>query len=154
MFVIPIKSEPFISSEIKHDKSQDIVTNIINNNSLLQNSTTLNQEEKEKIEKIEDKIPKIRRCTRHYTYKLGKVNNRVGVLIKSRDTIKRNNKNISDIKSTSIQEIKQYLRDNNLIKLGSSAPPDVLKKMYESCMLSGNINNINKDNIIHNYLNS
>jgi hypothetical protein len=156
--IVQIHSEPIKSCEIVDDKNEDIVTNIINNNSLLQNSTTLNQEKekerKEEREKIDDKIPKIRRCTRHYTYKLGKVNNRVGVLIKSRDTIKRNNKNISDIKSTSIQDIKQYLRDNNLIKLGSSAPPDVLKKMYESSLLSGDINNINKDNIIHNYLNS
>ena len=139
-----------MSSEILDNKSEDTVTNIINNNNLLQNSTIQIQEK----ENIEDKIPKIRRCTRQYTYKLGKTNNKVGVLIKSRDTIKKNNKNISDIKSTSIQNVKQYLRDNNLIKLGSSAPPDVLKKMYETCMLSGDINNINKDNIIHNYLNS
>tara|TARA_A100001015_G_scaffold248188_1_gene285398 strand:- start:345 stop:497 length:153 start_codon:yes stop_codon:yes gene_type:complete len=48
--------------------------------------------------------------------------------------------------------MKNYLKRHNLLKSGSSAPPDVIKKIYEQALLSGNIKNVNKNSIIHNYL--
>ena len=48
--------------------------------------------------------------------------------------------------------MKNYLKKHNLLKSGSHAPPNVIKKIYEQSLLSGDIKNSNKDNIIHNYL--
>ena len=40
----------------------------------------------------------------------------------------------------SLEEIKQYLRIHNLIKIGTSASEDVLRQTYENA-LSGDIHN-------------
>ena len=47
--------------------------------------------------------------------------------------------------------MKNYLRKHNLLKAGSEAPNDIIRKLYEQCLLSGNIHNTNKDNLLHNY---
>ena len=100
-------------------------------------------------------IPKIKRTTKKSTYKLGKINgkNRIGVLIKNRETQKNIKHEVSLLKQKSIQDIKNHLRSKNLIKVGSDAPNDVLRKMYEDSILSGEITNINNNNMVYNYLN-
>tara|TARA_Y100000389_G_scaffold204956_1_gene261239 strand:+ start:25826 stop:26965 length:1140 start_codon:yes stop_codon:yes gene_type:complete len=97
-------------------------------------------------------LPKITRTTRNFTYKLGKKNGRVGILIKNRNKIKDINQTTALLKQKTIAEIKDYLRQHNLIKLGTQAPNDVLRKMYESSILSGDINNTG-ENVIYNYIN-
>jgi uncharacterized membrane-anchored protein len=59
-----------------------------------------------------------------------------------------------NLKKKSISQIKEYLKDHNLIKVGSTAPTDVLKQMYESAMLTGEITNSNQDILLHNFLKS
>ena len=100
-------------------------------------------------------IPKIKRTTKKSTYKLGKINgkNKIGVLIKNRETQKNIKHEVSLLKQKSIQDIKNHLRSKNLIKVGSDAPNDVLRKMYEDSILSGEITNINNNNMVYNYLN-
>ena len=51
-----------------------------------------------------------------------------------------------------IYDIKNILRKKNLLKIGSVAEDDVLREMYEQCILAGDIQNKNKDTLIHNYL--
>ena len=48
--------------------------------------------------------------------------------------------------------IKKYLRKHNLIKIGSIAPDDVLRNIYERSYLSGDVYNKNPDMLIHNFL--
>jgi len=94
-----------------------------------------------------------KRTTRTVKRKLGKSGKRVGVLIKSRETRKRIQTDRIKLAQTSILEIKRYLRDRNLIKAGSRAPNDVLRKMYEQCVLTGDVSNKSADVLIHNYMN-
>ena len=56
-----------------------------------------------------------------------------------------------DLKRKQINDIKTYLREHNLIKVGSNAPNDVLRKMYESAMLAGEITNSNAETLLHNF---
>ncbi len=101
------------------------------------------------------KLPKINRVTRKKKYILGKKkgSKQVGILLKNRETQKNVKAEVSSLKSKSIQEIKDYLRKKNLIKLGSESPNDVLRKLYEDSILSGDVENDNSENLLHNFLN-
>ena len=51
-----------------------------------------------------------------------------------------------------LTDVKNYLRDHGLMKVGSNAPNDVIRKIYESSMLTGEVVNNNKDVLLHNFL--
>ena len=87
-----------------------------------------------------------------YKYSLGKKDRNVGVLIKNNVTRRNVKKAHADLKKTSILDIKKYLKQHNLLKSGSDAPPDVLRQLYEQTRLAGEIQNNNSDNLLHNYL--
>ena len=91
-----------------------------------------------------------RTIKRKYTLGKSKIKKSVSVLIKSRETRKKIITAQKDIKKKSINEIKNLLREHNLIKVGSNAPNDVLRKIYESAMLAGEITNTNSEILIHN----
>jgi hypothetical protein len=97
---------------------------------------------------------KIIKKTIRKKYILGKLKNKntVAVLLKDRDTRKKILSAHKDIKQKSINDIKSYLRDHNLIKIGSNAPNDVIRKLYESSMLAGEITNSNTEILLHNLL--
>ena len=90
------------------------------------------------------------------TYHVGKDKYRpsVGVLLPNR-TIRNKVTNKSFmLKNTSIDEIRRFLLKQGFIKVGSTSPNDVLRKMYESIMLiDGEIKNYNPDNLLYNFFN-
>ena len=161
---LPVKSEPINSV-------QDNQTNIIKNNELSnQINNEINNEIKREVSQVINNSieqngnqntyfnPKsnngyISTKTKTIKYHLGKKNRKVSILIKNAATRKKINAEHNKIKRTSVLEMKNYLRKHNLLKAGSEAPNDVIRKLYEQCLLSGNINNTNKDNLLHNYLN-
>lgn len=112
----------------------------------------------ENIELIEKK--KKRRRRKHKTRKvkrkltLGKNLKRgvVGVLIKNRTMRKKiKNENLK-LHTKSDTVVRRYLLKHNLMKVGSSAPEDILRKTYENSYLAGDIINKNADVLLHNYI--
>ena len=89
---------------------------------------------------------------RTYTLGKSKIHKKVGVLIKDKNTRKRVLNAQRDIKRHGINDIKQYLRTHGLMKAGSSAPNDIVRKIYESAMLSGEVTNQDKDILLQNFL--
>ena len=98
--------------------------------------------------------PKRKRITRTLKYKLGKhANGKVSVLIKNSHTRRKVQTEQALLKQKSILDIKNYLREKNLLKVGSEAPNDVLRHLYEQSILAGQIENKSKDTLIHNFFN-
>lgn len=86
-----------------------------------------------------------------YTLGKSKIKKMVGVLIKDRGTRKQVLTAQKDLKRKSINDVKSYLRDHNLLKAGSNAPNDIVRKLYESSMLAGDITNSNTEILLHNF---
>jgi hypothetical protein len=109
--------------------------------------------------KLKDMRPKQIRQKRikRRTYKIGKSKEspQISVLVSNR-TIRNNVSTKSQLlKQVSMQDIKKYLIKRGLIKVGSTAPNDVLRKMYESAiMIGGDVQNHNPDNLLFNFIHS
>ena len=68
----------------------------------------------------------------------------------------RNNTNLQMMKlrETPIREVKQYLKKQGLIKVGTSTPNDVLRQMYECAnLICGEVKNQSSENLLYNYFN-
>ena len=85
-------------------------------------------------------------------FKLGKIGDVVGVLIKNNDTRKNIQREHGLLKNKKLSEVKKYLVEKNLIKIGSMAPPNIVRKIYEDAMLTGEIENVGKGVVLHNFL--
>jgi len=90
------------------------------------------------------------------TFKLGKskVHPKISVLI-SNKTVRNNITTQTQLlQQTPMSDIKKYLVKHGFIKVGTIAPNDVLRKMYESAVLiCGDIQNHNNENLLYNYFN-
>ena len=106
--------------------------------------------EKPKPQIVQRKVKKLLRRT----FNVGKDKHRpnVGVLLPNR-TIRNNVTNKSFmIKQKPIGEIRKFLIQQGFIKVGSTAPTDVLRKIYESvAMIDGDVKNHNPDNLLYNF---
>jgi hypothetical protein len=71
-------------------------------------------------------------------YKLGRdrKTKKVGVFVPDNKTRKQRMNELHLLKQKTIQEVKQYLKERNLIRPGSNAPNDVLRTMYEAALFS------------------
>jgi uncharacterized protein YqgQ len=110
---------------------------------------------KQRRKKNKSKTPRMikkRRTTKTIKHRVGKRDGTISVLVKNNDTRKLVQSEKVKLQRTSIVDIKKYLRARNLIKAGSNAPNDVLRKMYEQCMLSGDLTNQSSDVLIHNFM--
>ena len=93
---------------------------------------------------------------KHRTFRVGKSKNirNVGVLVSNRTIRKGITTKKQMIKQTPIYEIRKYLVKHGLIKVGTTAPNEVLRKMYETTQLMcGELYNHNTDILLHNFMN-
>lgn len=119
---------------------------------LIKNSNlSLNQ--KGEIESLNPTKKIIKRTIRRKVT-LGKQGNRVSVLIKNDQTRKNIFESAQKLKNTPMSNIRKYLKEHGMIKVGSTCPTEMLKDMFESAIMTGEVTNTNKDTLIHNFFNS
>lgn len=80
-----------------------------------------------------------------------KKNNDVSILIKNNKTRKNIENNKLSLKKTNVTTLKNFLKKQNLIKFGSTAPNHLLRDIYENTKLCGDIINENPQTLIHNF---
>jgi len=91
------------------------------------------------------------------TFKIGKstVIPKIAVLVSNRSIRNKVSTDGQLLKQKPMEEIKRYLIKRGLIRVGTSAPNDVLRKMFEcSALMCGEVQNHNPDNLLYNFLNS
>jgi len=90
------------------------------------------------------------------TFRVGKskVHPRVSVLVSNQTMRHKVQQASANLKNTPIEDVRRFLVKKGLIRVGSTCPNDVLRKMYESTnLLCGELQNHNPDNLLYNYLN-
>lgn len=89
------------------------------------------------------------------TYRVGKhpKQSKISILISNKTVRNRLSTQAQLLKQTPMNEIRKFLIKKGFIKVGSSTPNDVLRKMYESVSLvCGEIQNHNNENLLYNFL--
>ena len=102
-----------------------------------------------KTPEVKKRKIRTRRIKRKIT--LGKRGNKVGVLVKNKTTRKIIKNEVNVLKKKSIQEVKEYLRKHNLVKIGSNAPEYIVRSIYENAYLSGDVKNKNPEILLYNW---
>ena len=154
IYILPttMKTTPNVSnssvvsgSTIDNNSVIPIITNTISDPNPNPNP---NEEKKKKFRK------KITKKTIHRKYTLGKstIYRKVSILLKDNRTRKRLIDAEREMKKKSINEIKTYLKKHGLLKVGSTAPHNILRKTYESVMFTGDIHNKSQDLLLHNFI--
>jgi hypothetical protein len=90
--------------------------------------------------------------TRKYTLGRSDKLRKVAVMIKNNQTRKNIVDTQQELKHMPLYNVKQYLRQHGMIKAGSTCPPDILRKTFETALLAGEVTNTNKETLLHNYL--
>jgi hypothetical protein len=154
------------TGKIKFDNKNNVNGfSSLNNN---ENENHNNQDTISEMKKLQDKIfknnqaykiPKYlkKKKTFKKTFHLGKskYHPQVSVLIPNKTVRTRITTQSQLLKQVPIENVKKYLITNGFIKIGSNAPDDVLRKIYESAnMIGGEVTNHNSENLLYNYLNS
>jgi len=91
---------------------------------------------------------------RSYHVGRSKIAPKIGVLISNKTVRQRISTSALHLKQTPMPDVKKFLVKKGFIKVGSIAPNDVLRQMYECAhLMCGEIENHNPENLLFNYFN-
>jgi hypothetical protein len=79
--------------------------------------------------------------------------NKVSVLIKNKQTRKNTHTQMEQLVQTPIQDQKKYLKDHGIIKVGSVAPNEIIRQLYENTVVAGEIQNVNSNALLDGFIN-
>jgi len=137
-YIKTLKKKPDI--EIKTEQK----ITIHDKNNVQENNT----ERQKKLKKFRKKIRK-----RNFTIGKDLKRRRVGVLIKNKTIKKIIEEQKMQLKKKHIHIVKKNLRFRGLIRIGTAAPEDVIRTMYEDAAAAGDIFNRSPEVLLYNYLN-
>lgn len=90
------------------------------------------------------------------TFRVGKskIMPKIGVLISNKTIRQKIQQTCHEFKHADIKDIRRFLLKKGFIKIGTNAPNDVLRKMYETVKtVCGEIDNHNPDTLLFNFMN-
>jgi hypothetical protein len=102
-------------------------------------------------EPVTEVVPPVVPITKKIKVGKNKRTKSVDILIENIHTRKLNKEKFQLLKKTNISTIKNYLKNRQLIKVGSNAPNTLMRYMYENIKECGDVINDNKTNLIHNF---
>ena len=126
------------------------VSEIVQKHTKTQSQSIFNLKNKNRIKYLK------RRKIFKRAYHVGRSNNKpqLGVLVSNRTIRNRISTEEQLLKQTPIHDVRKFLIKKGFIKIGTSAPNDVLRKMYESVSLvCGEVQNHNPENLLFNFIN-
>lgn len=142
-----IKINPFLNIDNERERKMKEIKEKFKKKNVNDEMKTIIRKSKSKGEPRRFKYNK----TVKRTY--GKGKGKVSVCIKDSQTRKNIIKEQIELRKKPISEVKDYLRKKYLIKMGSHAPNEILRKIYEEVHLTGEVTNKSEENLIHNYIN-
>ena len=154
------ESEPVIpkESEEKIQEKQTILTEARRN--LIQKRQKMQNLSKSKLKDVKNKNSGLKYLKQKKIYKRtyhvgrSKIHPKVGVLVSNKTVRQRISTSALHLKQTPMPEVKKFLIKKGFIKVGSIAPNDVLRQMYECAhLMCGEIENHNPENLLYNYFN-
>jgi len=167
--IMPINEpiHPFVSNLLNQsleENQNNMVKDVLQNAKQRSKERTkqIIHEIKQNVEKKKQEKPRSalrylkQRKTIRRTYAVGKsrFHPKIGVLISNKTIRNHITTQAQLLKQTPINEVRSYLMKRGFIKVGTSAPNDVLRKMYETVFLiCGDVENHNSDNLLYNYFN-
>jgi hypothetical protein len=119
-------------------------------------STKSPRSKPQRSERPTKKIPRAPSKTIHKTFvSFGKnKNNRtVKVLLKGVSEYRGIDRDRTKLSKHSMEKVRAYLYKHHLAKVGTTASDELLREMYMNANLTGNIDNVQSDMVLNNYLN-
>ena len=103
------------------------------------------------------KKPKKQKRILRRTFRIGKSKAYpvISVLVSNKTLRNETNLKHTELKEKPMSEVKQYLKKQGFIKVGTNTPNDVLREMFESAsMICGELKNYSPENLLYNYFNN
>ena len=143
-------SEPITQKDVE-ERQLEIQNKIKEKSSILQQQ---NMNKKLFPKKRKKAIKQRRTIKRRYNVGKSITKPKISVLVSNKTIRNQISTKKQLLKQESIPYIKRYLVKHGFIKVGSTTPNDILRKMFESALLiCGEVTNHNPDNLLYNFMN-